>query len=136
MPLLCNLVQALPNLVSTYHAKLHCHDGKPASTSIEPLQAKAQEVGLLAPRSASASSAGRHLARYASALGMRVIATTSRSTRMELEHLLQEADVVSIHCPLTDKTWGLLGRAELELMRSGALLINYSRGEVLNEQVR
>ena len=55
---------------------------------------------------------------------------------MELEHLLQEADVVSIHCPLTDKTRGLIGRAELEMMRSGVLVINYSRGEVLREEVR
>ena len=54
---------------------------------------------------------------------------------MELEHLLQEADVVSIHCPVTDKTRGLISRTELELMRSGALLINYSRGEVIDEEV-
>ena len=51
----------------------------------------------------------------------------------ELDRLLTEADVVSIQVPLTDATCGLIGWRELELMKRSALLINTSRGPVVDE---
>jgi D-3-phosphoglycerate dehydrogenase len=51
-----------------------------------------------------------------------------------LAHLLREADFVSLHTPLTEKTRGLIGAAELRLLKPGAFLINCARGEVLDEQ--
>lgn len=50
-----------------------------------------------------------------------------------LDELLAESDIVSLHVPLTEITRGLIGEAELGRMRPGALLINTSRGEVVDE---
>ena len=52
---------------------------------------------------------------------------------MELERLLQEADFVSLHVPLTEETREMIGQEELNLMKPTAYLINTSRGPVLDE---
>ena len=51
-----------------------------------------------------------------------------------LDELLASSDAVSVNCPLTPETQGLIGARELALMKPGAVLINTSRGAVLNEQ--
>jgi phosphoglycerate dehydrogenase-like enzyme len=50
-----------------------------------------------------------------------------------LAELLQIADTVSIHCPLTDETRGLIGAAELALLRPGAFLVNTARGDIVQK---
>ncbi len=50
-----------------------------------------------------------------------------------LDELLAQADFVSIHCPLTKETRGLIGRRELELMKPDAYLINTARGGIVDE---
>ena len=52
---------------------------------------------------------------------------------VSLEELLAEADFVSIHCPLTDRTRGLIGGVELALMKPDAYLINTARGGIIDE---
>ena len=52
---------------------------------------------------------------------------------VELDELLRTSDFVSIHCPLTDKTRGLIGRRELALMKPDAYLINTARGGIVDE---
>jgi D-3-phosphoglycerate dehydrogenase len=52
---------------------------------------------------------------------------------VELEKLLSESDIISIHVPLTDETRHLVDAAEIALMKPDALLINTSRGGVVNE---
>jgi D-3-phosphoglycerate dehydrogenase len=54
-------------------------------------------------------------------------------TFAELYELLSKSDVISIHVPLTDKTRHLVGDAEFSLMKTDAILINASRGGVVNE---
>jgi len=54
--------------------------------------------------------------------------------RVKLERLLRESDIVSVHVPLTDKTRHLVGAAELELMKSGAIVVNTSRGGVVDQR--
>lgn len=49
--------------------------------------------------------------------------------------MLRSAHFVSLHCPLTPKTRGLLGTAEFKMMRPGAMVINYARGEVIDKEV-
>ncbi|MFD5680141.1 NAD(P)-dependent oxidoreductase [Streptomyces bacillaris] len=53
---------------------------------------------------------------------------------LTLPELLATSDVVSLHLPLTPETRGLIGRAELALMRPGAILLNTARGGIVDEQ--
>lgn len=85
------------------------------------------------------------VARKAQALGMNVIATGSERfteqrasdlglhRRAPLEQLLEEADVVSIHTPLTPLTRGLFGSAAFARMKPGSILINTARGGIIEE---
>lgn len=59
--------------------------------------------------------------------------SASGVTPMDLPELLGWADVISIHVPLTDGTRDLIGRAELARMRRTALIVNCSRGGIINE---
>jgi len=48
--------------------------------------------------------------------------------------VLKSADILSLHCPLTEETTGLINRDNIALMKSGAVVINVARGEVVDEQ--
>lgn len=76
---------------------------------------------------------GSETACIAEAFGMQVISTNSRSSDAELEALFRASDVISIHCPLTDKTEGLINAERIEWMKSSAILVNTSRGPIVNE---
>lgn len=54
-------------------------------------------------------------------------------TRLELEELLQTADIVSIHAPLNDRTFNLINYERLQLMKPHAILLNLGRGGIVNE---
>jgi glycerate dehydrogenase len=83
---------------------------------------------------------GRATARLAQACGMTVQATTRSVGNVpdgvrivDLETLFRTSDVVSLHCPLTPETAGLVSRERLALMKNSALLINTARGGLLDE---
>jgi glycerate dehydrogenase len=88
---------------------------------------------------------GRAVAKGArDALGMRVLVaeragskaedatTLSSPVRVTLDEILRNADVLSLHCPLTPATTGLIGRRELGLMKPDALLVNTARGALVD----
>ena len=79
---------------------------------------------------------GRAVAERARVFGMRVL-YNRRSERdedfRELDDLLRESDVVSIHAPLTDETQGLLDARRLALLRDGAAVVNTARGAIVDE---
>src|ERR1043166_3188002 len=84
---------------------------------------------------------GRRVARLAQAFGAHIV-VFSRSrvadadgARVEenFDRLLGAVDILSLHCPLTEKTRGLIGACELGLMKRDALLINTARGAVIDE---
>jgi len=91
---------------------------------------------------------GKAVAKAAqSALGMRVLvaqrpgtetgrdvdtATSADPVRVTLVELLRTADVLSLHCPLTSATTGMIGKHELALMKPDALLINTARGALVD----
>lgn len=85
---------------------------------------------------------GKATARIAAAFGMQVSAYTSKPQselpagmqKMELEEIFRECDVVSLHCPLTSDTQGLVNAARLSAMKPSAILINTGRGPLVNEQ--
>lgn len=84
---------------------------------------------------------GREVARLASAFGCEVAYTSTSGAirkeeypQMALEELLGWADIVSIHSPLTPTTKGLIGVAELQQMKSTAIIINVARGGIIDEE--
>ena len=82
---------------------------------------------------------GAAVARRARAFDMRVLYTRRSRQRLdelefrELDDLFSEADVVSLHLPLTDETHGLVDARRLALLRDGALLVNTARGAIVDE---
>lgn len=75
---------------------------------------------------------GRRVARAAEALGMKVVAVRSDSSRADFEALLAASDFVSIHCPLTPATRGLFDRRAFAAMKRGAFLVNCARGAIID----
>lgn len=59
--------------------------------------------------------------------------TETAEGRISLTELLPRVDILSLHCPLTEKTRNLIGESELGLMKNTALLINTARGGIVNE---
>jgi phosphoglycerate dehydrogenase-like enzyme len=86
---------------------------------------------------------GGHMARYGNALGMKVIgwsqnltaekAAAAGASMVSKQELLAAADVVSIHLVLSPRSRGLIGAADLALMKHGAILVNTSRGPIVDE---
>lgn len=84
---------------------------------------------------------GRAVGKIANAFGMRVLAyNRSRcaegetiGTYVDLDTLLAESDIVSVHCPLTPETAEIIHRDTIKRMKDGAILINTARGGILNE---
>ncbi|MFA9499434.1 2-hydroxyacid dehydrogenase [Mannheimia sp. E30BD] len=83
---------------------------------------------------------GAEVARLAQAVGMEVIfaehqgATEIREGYTAFEEVLKQADIISLHCPLTDKTKNLINAETLDLMKPTAYIINIGRGPLIDEQ--
>ena len=86
---------------------------------------------------------GQRVAQIALAFGMKVKALTSKDAsavqslgieKASLEDLLASSDVLSLHCPLTEKTRHLINNEALQQVKSTAILINTGRGPLVNDQ--
>jgi glyoxylate reductase len=83
---------------------------------------------------------GGAVARRAHGFDLRVLYTQRRpratdlGEHRELDTLLEESDIVSVHVPLTPETHGLLDARRLALLRDGGCLVNTARGEIVDEQ--
>ncbi|MDO4949500.1 MAG: D-2-hydroxyacid dehydrogenase [Bacteroidales bacterium] len=85
---------------------------------------------------------GQATAAIAQALGMKVYVYSSKPysylpdgvTKLEIDDIFRQCDVVSLHCPLTKDTQGLVDARRLALMKRSAILINTARGGLVNEQ--
>lgn len=83
---------------------------------------------------------GQSVAQIAVSFGMKVIYYDPYTlknkvfTCVDFNTLLKESDIITIHCPLTRETYNLIGKDELSVMKSSALLINTSRGGIVNEK--
>jgi len=86
---------------------------------------------------------GKQVAAFAQAFGMRVVAwspnlTPERAAEHEVtaiskEQLFTDADILSIHMVLSEQSWGLVGASELALMKPTSILVNTSRGPIVDE---
>lgn len=94
-------------------------------------------------------ASGKELAKRAWCLGMRIIAIDAlditdesmqgveldfRGKPEDLDRLLRDSDYLSLHCPLTEQTRGLIDERALSLMKPEAILINVARADIVNEQ--
>lgn len=88
-------------------------------------------------------SIGRKVAKIAESFGMRVLVSArsekdlsgyNNTTQTDIDTILRESDFVSCHCPLTPETTNLMCKENLAKMKKTAVLINTSRGSVVNEQ--
>jgi D-3-phosphoglycerate dehydrogenase len=85
---------------------------------------------------------GSRVAHYANAFGMKILVYDIRDVsqevaelggkQVEFEELMSEADVISLHVPLTPLTWRMINDRSLSMMRDGGVLVNTSRGEVID----
>ena len=84
---------------------------------------------------------GQRVAAIAMAFGMKVVAFTSKSAdqlptgieKLSIDELLQQSDVVSLHCPVTPDTHHIINSRTLQLMKPTAILINTGRGPLVND---
>lgn len=83
---------------------------------------------------------GKRVADIAAGFGCRVLyySTSGKHdepgyTRVSLSELLNRSDIVSIHAPLNDATFGLIGTSELKIMKKNAILLNLGRGNIVDE---
>lgn len=130
---------ALTNAVSYYNG--YCQDGEWVKSEIftnldRPISEIAgKEFGII-----GLGTIGKKVAGIAEAFGAKVryYSTSGANTndeyvRVSLDSLLKTCDIISIHAPLNDKTANLIGEAELNKMKNGAILMNFGRGGIVDE---
>jgi phosphoglycerate dehydrogenase-like enzyme len=104
----------------------------------QPLELGSLTLGIL-----GCGSIGQEVARYAGVFGTKILYNNRKRLDESIERklgltfssfkdLLRSSDVLSINVPLTEETRGLIGAAEMALMKKGAVLINTARGEVVD----
>ena len=114
-------------------------DGKWAKKELEGTLLNGKTLGLI-----GLGNIGAKVAKIAKAFGMKILVfkRTQPSREMleslgaeyvPLVELLRRSDVVSVHIPLTDKTAGMIGERELNAMKKGVILVNTSRGGIVDE---
>ncbi len=129
---LCNKVQRSSDLTRAGHWTQAVEE---SHQSLLPVELAGKKLGVV-----GFGSTGQRMAQLGLALGMNVL-LYSRTQKpapegcrwVELETLFRESDVVSLHCPLTAETRGLVSRERLAMMKPTAFLINTARGAVVDE---
>lgn len=80
---------------------------------------------------------GRAVAKIAEALGARVIACKRSAVGdvecVGIDELCVRSDIITLHCPLTDETRGLINKERISKMKDGVIIVNEARGSVVNE---
>ncbi len=126
------MIQLLRNIEQT---QKRCREGGTKDGWIGSLLC-GKTVGIV-----GAGAIGKKTAKLCKAFGCRVIAYSRSKVedsvidrQVPLDELLKEADIVSLHCPLTKETEGLIGKEQLEFMKKKAILINTARGPVVDSK--
>jgi D-3-phosphoglycerate dehydrogenase len=112
----------------------HVLDGKWERTAYPGLMLRGRSLGLI-----GCGRIGGWMARYAHGFGMRCVGfdpfvqSPPDIELMPLESVLALADFISLHVPLEKGTRGLVGRREIGQMKAGVILVNTSRGEIIDQ---
>ncbi len=133
MALMLSLLRHVPQ------ADASVRDGKWERTRYTGEELRGKTLGIV-----GLGKIGKAVARRATAFEMRVLASDPYLTEEQVsEHgarlvglpeLLNRADVITVHTPLTSQTRGMIGRAQLEAMKEGAYVLNVARGGIVDEQ--
>lgn len=135
------LILELTNHVAEYAQSVQNNDwvrSKDFSYQIKPIrELQDKTLGII-----GLGRTGKKVADIALAFGMRVIASHKHPERDRMEGVqfvheetcFRESDILSLHCPLNKENEGFINKHSLSLMKSSALLINTSRGSLINEQ--
>ena len=135
------LILAFTNRIETHSQSVHAGDWSHSpdfcywKSPLTELQDKT--LGLI-----GLGDIGSQVAKIATAMGMKVIAYRKNPsltkqgdiTMVSLEELFKISDVVSLHCPLTEETKGIINKNTLSTMKSNAILINTGRGPLIVEE--
>jgi len=85
-------------------------------------------------------SIGKEVAQVATAFGVKICYHSTSGENYDqkyphvaLEEMMKECDIISIHCPLNDKTQNLINASNLGMLKKGAVLLNLGRGSIINE---
>lgn len=128
----CSLVTHLQEYRSFVH-----NGGYQNSVSANMLEPVYHEMDGMTWGIIGCGNIGKGVARIAEAFGCKVIVNKrtpdSAFECVDLDRLLKSSDIISIHCPLTDKTRGMIGKEQLKLMKKSAVIINVARGAVWDE---
>jgi D-3-phosphoglycerate dehydrogenase / 2-oxoglutarate reductase len=130
------LILSMVRRVASANASMR--QGEWARASFKGAELRGRTLGLV-----GAGRIGGEVARRCAAFGMKVIAydpylTAERALslgveRVTLDEVIEQADVLSLHVPLTDDTKGMISTEVLERMKEGAFLVNVARGGVVDE---
>jgi D-3-phosphoglycerate dehydrogenase len=133
------MLAATTRLIPKHHITLNGSKDWALLQGYQSIDLRGKTLGLV-----GLGSIGSEVARLVSPLGMRIIAHDPAINReraeavgaqlVSLEDLLKDADIVSLHVPLGDKTRHLMDAQRLSLMKQTAFLINTSRGRVVDQK--
>jgi D-3-phosphoglycerate dehydrogenase / 2-oxoglutarate reductase len=119
----------------TSHLNARTHSGHWDKSTHKSLELKGKTLGLI-----GLGAIGQRTAAVGAALGMRVIgfdpyasSAVAGVTLCELDQVLANSDIVSLHCPLTPENRNMINRDTIAKMRDGAIIVNTARGGLINE---
>lgn len=92
------------------------------------IELKDKTIGIV-----GAGNIGGRIGEIAKGFGMKVLFIDSKTPRKKFEEILSQSDYFSVNTPLTPKTEKLIGAKELSLLPKGAIVVNTSRGKVIDE---
>lgn len=133
------LLMELSDRVGTYDRAIHegLWNGPFAHWDIPSLELEGKTLGII-----GYGAIGRRTASIANAMGMRILAYSrhlqgkgdNTALYYNIDSLLKEADVISLHLPLNIDSRHIINRQSIAKMKDGVLLINTSRGELIDEE--
>lgn len=134
MMMILNLASSMRVQMNMLHDKNHSNFTNRLQVNHFELMGKT--IGLI-----GVGNIGSEVAKLANAFGMKVIAyrrTPSENTDMitycSFEDVLKNSDFISLHCPLSDATYHMIGEKELAMMKESAFIINTARGALIDEK--